>query len=266
MTRSVTDCIDSRAAAASLRVVARVRREVRARLTLAALFGSRARGDARPDSDVDLLLLFARLPPGREPQATRAERIAAEVESQTGVPVAVWSVSRDDLRRGRRTPMLVDALADAVPLWPEGGRIPRVRFTPADARFCAGCLLDRVLEGAREVTARRAAGAHHAASVRARDDVVRLCTAALLMEGLTRPRRAEAVAAFRRRHPDLAGHPALAWAERSYQLDPAAAAPPRWRDLAGLIDRVAGRVRGAGLASPGERPAAAPDRILRIAP
>src|SRR5205809_7165314 len=104
--------------AAAMELVRRVRRGVPAELWRALLFGSRARGEARPDSDVDVLLVFRALPPDREPHAGIAERMAEETARDTGVPVTAWSVSLDDLACGRRTPMLVDALDDAVPLWP----------------------------------------------------------------------------------------------------------------------------------------------------
>jgi predicted nucleotidyltransferase len=253
--------------AASLALVRRVVRRVDARLELAALFGSRARGDARPDSDTDVLLLFRALPPDREPQATQAETLAEQVAAETGIPVSVWSVSLEDLREGRRTPMLVDALADAMPLWPRGAEVPRVAFTPRDALFCARCLLERVEEGSREVARAREAGQTLRASRRARDDLVRLCTAALMLDGQTRPRRAEAVRALRTLMPELAEDPSLAWAERSYQGAARDAPAPSWAELSRAMERLRCRVEGAGLALlGGARSVRAADRLPRMAP
>jgi hypothetical protein len=206
--------------AAALEVVRRVRARVRAELVQAVIFGSKARGEGRPDSDVDLLLIFRALPPDREPHATRAEGLAGQVARETGVPVEVWCVSRPDLERGRRTPMLVDSLADAAPLWPEGAAVPRPRFTPDDACFCAGALLERVADGGREVRARVDAGDSRWVP-RLRDDVARLCTALLLLAGETRPRHAGAVRrTLDRERPYLALSPderlLLAWVARSY--------------------------------------------------
>src|SRR4051794_41966622 len=99
--------VSPREHAAAMELVRRVRRGVPAELWRALLFGSRARGEARPDSDVDVLLVFRALPPDREPHAGIAERIADETARDTGVPVTAWSVSLDDLVCGRRTPMLV---------------------------------------------------------------------------------------------------------------------------------------------------------------
>ncbi|HEY0038008.1 MAG TPA: nucleotidyltransferase domain-containing protein, partial [Longimicrobium sp.] len=227
-------------------LVERVRERVPARLLSASLFGSRARGDARPDSDVDVLLIWPRLPPDREPQAGHAEAVADEVASRTGVPVGVWSVSLQDLRQGCRTPMLVDALDDAVPLWPPHTRLPVVPFTPDDARFCASRLLDRVDEGSEEVVQSLRDGSDVWVR-RVRDDLVRLCTAALLLAGDTRPRRGDAVRRFLERTPRLSPAPAeraaLAWAARSYppghvELDDTAPVPPPPVDVDTLLDLV----------------------------
>ncbi len=59
--------------AVALELVRRVRERIPAQLERALFFGSKARGEGRPDSDVDVLLVFRRLPPDREPQAEMAE-------------------------------------------------------------------------------------------------------------------------------------------------------------------------------------------------
>lgn len=229
----VEACLDGRECAAVMEVVRQVRRRVAAPLDRALLFGSRARRQARPDSDVDVLLVFRRLPPDREPYASQAERIADQVARRRGVPVGVWSVAREDLVSGRRTPMLVDALEDAVPIWPDA-EPPRASFTPADAVFCVERLLDRVEEGGDEVARRRAAG-DEGWMRRVRDDLVRLCTALLLLAGETRPRRGEAVRRFLERDPRFPlsrmESGVLAWAARSYpaghlELDDEPPVPP----------------------------------------
>lgn len=216
------ELLDAREIAAVDRLIRRIRQEVAAELVQASLFGSKARGQARPDSDVDVLLVFRRLPPDREPQASHAERIAEEVAAVTGVPVTVWSVSLVDLERGQRTPMLVDALSDAVPLWFERRPLPVLAFTPEDAARCVGALLDRVAEGEAEVAARVEAGEYDQAAARVRDDLVRMCVALHLLTGETRPRRGEAARnvlnAESGRLPAFARE-ALAWAETSYGPD-----------------------------------------------
>ncbi|HEV2147504.1 MAG TPA: nucleotidyltransferase domain-containing protein, partial [Longimicrobiaceae bacterium] len=207
--------------AAALEVVHRVRREVPAELARAFVFGSKARGEARPDSDVDVLLVFRRLPPDREPQAGMAEEVAERVAEETGVPVTVWSVSGVDLEPGNRTPMLVDALDDGVPLWPVGSCPLRLPFCPRDALRCTGALLERVREGGEEASEHLLAGDHGAAWRRMRDDMVRLCTAMLLLEGETRPRRGDAVRRYLA-HCGADGEaprsfgPVLRWAAGSY--------------------------------------------------
>ena len=196
--------------AAALEVVRRVRREVRAELWRVLLFGSRARRQARPDSDVDLLLIFRELPPDREPQAGEAEEIANEVAADSGVPVTVWSVSLPDLERGRRTPMLVDSLDDGVPLWPAGSAPVHLPFTPDDAVWCTARLLERVEEGGEEVQALLLARNVEGAARRVRDDVVRLCTGLLLLHGETRPRRGDAARRI------STSDPVLRWAADSF--------------------------------------------------
>ncbi|HYH78423.1 MAG TPA: nucleotidyltransferase domain-containing protein [Longimicrobium sp.] len=203
--------------AAAMELVRRVRARVPAELWRALLFGSKARGEGRPDSDLDVLLVFHALPWDREPHAGIAEALADEVAADTGVPVTAWSVSLQDLERGRRTPMLVDALDDGVPLWPPDAPPVRVDYTPLDALFCTGELLERVREGSAEVAAAREAGDGEAAARRARDDLVRMCTAALLLDGVTRPRRGEAVRLFALRHGcPVEFESVMRWAEASF--------------------------------------------------
>ena len=190
--------------------VTRVRRHVRADLVQASLFGSKARGTARPDSDVDILLIFERLAWDREPHATHAEVIAEAVARDAGIPITTWSVSLPDLERGSRTPMLVDALEDSLPLWSAGAPIPPLPFTPEDALRCVDALLRRLREGSDELEEHLAHGDLPAAALRLRDDLVRACTAVLLTMGITRPRRGEVIA--------------------RYQELSAAAPAPRWVD------------------------------------
>ena len=198
----------------------RVRREVAADLVQASLFGSKARGTARPDSDVDILLVFRRLAWDREPHATHAEAIAEEVARATGIPVTVWTVSLPDLARGERTPMLVDALEDSVPLWCAGSSLPALPFTPEDAVRCMGALASRIEEGGEEYGAHLRGGRLPDALRRARDDLVRGCTGLLLSRGITRPRRGEAVRAYlglpRRRPLPRRDRAVLEWAAASF--------------------------------------------------
>ena len=220
MTPTPADLLSPRQLHAARSVIARVRSRVAANLIQASLFGSRARGDARPDSDVDLLLVFRRLPPDREPFASHAERIADAAAARHGVPVSVWCVSLVDLAQGNRTPMLVDAMEDSIPLWCAGPRLPSIPFTPRDAVGCVRALLRRTEEGSAQVAALLGRGRPDRAAVRLRDDLVRLCTASNLLYGVTRPRRGETVREFiSRERPPAAIVPVLEWAERSFGPD-----------------------------------------------
>jgi predicted nucleotidyltransferase len=196
--RSIQDFVGPAEAAALAWLIERVLTEISAELMEAALFGSVARCEATPESDLDVLLIFRDLPPDREPQASHAEAIAEEIAAESGVPVTVWSVSLADLEEGNRTPMLVDALSDSVPIWVWGRPVPILPFTPADGIRCARSLLARVAEGSAHFREALAGGEWTEAARRARDDTVRLCTAWLLLHGITRPRRADAVREFAR--------------------------------------------------------------------
>ena len=225
---------------AALEFVRRVRERVPAELARAFVFGSKARGEARPDSDVDVLLVFRRLPWDREPQAGMAEEIAEEVADESGIPVQTWSVSLVDLERGNRTPMLVDALNDGIPLWPPGAPPIPMEFTPPDAMRCVDALLTRVREGAVETAEHLHRGEEEAAWRRVRDDLVRLCVSGFLLAGETEPRRADAVRRFRARWgrefpPGFA--PIFRWAAESFGAD--------GRDEERPVDRPPGGLRAA---------------------
>jgi len=203
-------------------------RGVRARgwppLLRAALFGSKARGDFDGDSDVDVLLVCDVSPGARAAAGEVVERVAKRVEARTGVHVEPWTVCVADLREGRRTPMLVDAVTDSVPLWPPAAPPLRPRFTPADAVFCASRLLEWVEEGGAVTRRALREGRWPDAAARARDDIARLATAALLLTGDTRHRRAGSLRRFdqifvRGGHVPPAVRPALAWAAAAYPPD-----------------------------------------------
>ncbi|MQA90291.1 MAG: hypothetical protein GEU90_08650 [Gemmatimonas sp.] len=235
-------------------LVVRILEEVPATLVQASLFGSKARGRARPDSDVDVLLVFRDLPPDREPQATHAESIAHQVAELTDVPVTVWSVALVDLESGCRTPMLVDAMADALTVWCWPEPLACIDFRAADALHCCAALLGSVAEGSVEYADARAIGNLPNATRRARDDIVRLCTALLLLRGITRPRRGEVVQecvrlGLIRTKTDPAAERTLDWVRNSFgpdgRQDDGPVAPPDVPEQAltefveGLIERVA---------------------------
>jgi hypothetical protein len=247
--RTIREALSGRQLEATVEVVHRVRGSVEADLMHAVLFGSRARAEARPDSDVDVLLIFRWLPSDREPQASHAEALAEQVARESRVPVTVWSVSLPDLRQGWRTPMLVDALRDAIPVWPMGRRPAPIEFTADDAAFCARSLLQRVREGGDEVASSLWRGEPGTAARRARDDLARLCTANLLLDLCTRPRCADAIREFRERFTpadfeDPLWQPVASWAIASYgptgKAEQTLVLPPPGgvRRLCGLIDRL----------------------------
>jgi len=203
-------------------------RGVRARgwppLLRAALFGSRARGDFDSDSDVDVLLVCDVPPEARAAAGKIVELVAGRVDARTGVRVEPWTVCVADLREGRRTPMLVDAVTDSDTLWPPAAPPLRARFMPADAVFCASRLLEWVDEGGAFTRRALREGRWPDAAARARDDIARLATAALLLTGDTRHRRAGSLRRFeqifvRGGHIPFAVTPALDWAAAAYPVD-----------------------------------------------
>jgi hypothetical protein len=188
------------------------------------LFGSRARGDHDAASDVDVLLVCALPESERELAARWHRRAARRIGARHGLDLQPWTVTLPELARGRRTPMLVDALADGITLWARDGRPVALDFTPEDARYCAACLLDWVADGGARVRRWLEAGARARAAERTRDDIVRLATAALLLLGHTRHRRRGSLADFDRLFVDrgLVPHhvrPALRWAAAAFPPD-----------------------------------------------
>ena len=211
----------------------------------AALFGSKARGDFDVASDVDVLLICDMDPADRWAVGAALAREADDVARSTGVALEPWVVACADLDEGCRTPMLVDALEDGVPLWPPDAPPIRLPFTEADARFCAECLLDWVYDGGAEAWAALADGRWADAARRARDDITRLATAALLLEGDTRHRNVGSLRRFRRRfvHTGVVAPavlPALSWAESAY------AGPPRHAGGAAAVSAAAAATAPAG--------------------
>jgi uncharacterized protein len=78
------------------------------------LFGSRARGDARFDSDVDLLVVLrGDVEPGREIRLT--SQLTHEVSLRHGCVLLSLFVSSEDLQ-DRRTPLLDSVRREGVPL------------------------------------------------------------------------------------------------------------------------------------------------------
>lgn len=244
-------------------LIRRVHRLGEPRLERALLFGSKARGDFDANSDVDVLLVCDMDPDDRFAVSDVVGRIAERLAAETGILAEPWTVAVADLAEGNRTPMLVDAIADSVPLWPAFAPPLDMPFTPADALFCADCLLRWVDAGGEVARAALEDGRLADAARRARDDIARLATAALLLSGDTRHRRVSSLRRFeevfvRSRRVSVRVLPALAWAEAAYppdggrgQEDPPV--PARAAATAELGCRMAALLEGALLDSILER-------------
>lgn len=187
----------------------------------AVLFGSKARGDFRRDSDVDVLAICDVDVDDRDRAAHTLARHAIRVARATGVRIEPWAVPAADLEVGARTPMLVDALDDGIPLWPPGAPPIRIEFTPADAAFCVACLVDWVDVGGAIAHRALEEGRYVDAAIRIRDDITRMATAALLLDGDTRHRYVGSLRRFARKWIDTGRvshrvRPALDWAAAAY--------------------------------------------------
>lgn len=187
----------------------------------AVLFGSKARGDYRRDSDVDVLAICDVDADDRDLAARALARHAIGVSDATGVRIEPWAVPVADLEVGARTPMLVDALDDGIPLWPPGAPPIRIEFTPADAAFCVACLVDWVDAGGAIVRRALEEGRYADAAIRIRDDITRMATAALLLDGDTRHRHVGSLLRFEESwiatgRVSRRVRPALEWAAAAY--------------------------------------------------
>jgi predicted nucleotidyltransferase len=81
-------------------------------LSRVLLFGSRARGDARPDSDVDIAVIFQRLPETGASVASELGEIAYAPLVDLGVEIAPIAVTESELNDPSRStnPALIHAL------------------------------------------------------------------------------------------------------------------------------------------------------------
>lgn len=103
--------------AADAPILARIGRDLgavyRDRLDRAILFGSRARGDARPESDYDVLVVLRRHE-GVWAEAQRLGGVAAGILDDTGAVVSFVSMPIEKF--GARTAFMTEIGIDGVPL------------------------------------------------------------------------------------------------------------------------------------------------------
>lgn len=110
------------------------------RLITVAIFGSAGRGTARPDSDLDFLLIVDPLPDGRMPRVEEFEEAERRLRERLPVPfLSPIFKTREEAERG--SPLFLDMTEDA-----------RILFD-RDGFFAAR--LDRLRERLRELGSRR---------------------------------------------------------------------------------------------------------------
>jgi len=107
------------------------RRTYGERLVSFALFGSVARGTARPDSDLDCLLVVEGLPRGHRARLTSFEPIEQSLTeaigslAAEGVTVEISPVLRTPEELAVATPLMLDLTEDASILTDRGGVLAR---------------------------------------------------------------------------------------------------------------------------------------------
>ena len=82
------------------------------RLVRLVLYGSRARGDTSPDSDIDVLVVLGGAVDSCN-EIARTEKIVAEVSLSHDVAVACVFVSEEDFEQ-RQTPLLLNIRREGV--------------------------------------------------------------------------------------------------------------------------------------------------------
>jgi len=99
------------------RFAAAVREAYGARLAGPHFFGSRARGDHRPDSDADVAVVLAGPLGDRWAEKDRLIGLAIDPIIDTGLQIQPWPFSQGEWTGGS-TPLAASARAEAVPLGP----------------------------------------------------------------------------------------------------------------------------------------------------
>ncbi|HCU23538.1 MAG TPA: hypothetical protein DF383_00865 [Deltaproteobacteria bacterium] len=118
----------------AIQYVGFLRKKFKGNLQAAVLFGSVARGEARETSDIDLLLIFKELPPGRMKRRKFLGDYPAEIEMALNQwhEQGLWNDFVEHLKtveeiQKNRTPFLCEVVKDGIALWDGEGIFAQLR-------------------------------------------------------------------------------------------------------------------------------------------
>jgi uncharacterized protein (UPF0332 family)/predicted nucleotidyltransferase len=184
---------------ATCEYVDRLRAHYGDRLAAVVLYGSRARGDADQESDVDLMVVLA-----GEFDSTSEQQVVWNlregIEEKHGWPLLSAILETEDDYRRRMLPLFINVRREGIDLWPIGRK--RVRDEPADYQASLGEDIELVMKRARETLreAQYVVGQkfYRGAANRAYYAMFHAATALLLSEGLAFSKHQGVIGGFNR--------------------------------------------------------------------
>jgi hypothetical protein len=205
---------------ATCEYVERLRSHYGERLAAVVLYGSRARGDADQESDVDLMVVLAEKFDGRSEQET-LRTLREGIEERHGWPLLSAIVEVEDDYRRRMLPLFINVRREGIELWPVGRK--QVRDEPADYDASLGQDIELVMKRAREtlLEAQYVVGQkfYRGAANRAYYAMFHAATALLLSEGLAFSKHQGVIGEFNRLYVKTSKFPKSLGSRLDYAFD-----------------------------------------------